>query len=369
MLPRILLPLRVLAILSVLVLALACEKPKQNPTEAPKPTTEKPKKGRDGVEVNAAQLKNYQPLPAVYASAKNPITEAKVTLGRMLYFDKRMSPNHDISCNSCHNLQTYGVDHKPVSEGHRKQKGTRNSPTVYNAAGLFVQFWDGRSPDVEHQATQPILNPIEHGMKGKEDVAKVLKTVPGYLPLFKAAFPGEADPITLDNVGKAIGAFERKLVTPGRWDKFLKGDRKALSDEEKLGFNAFINAGCMACHMGAQLGGTTYQRLGVTKPWPNQKDQGRFDVTKKPADKMMFRVPGLRNVGETGPYTHDGSIAKLEQVVKMMGTYQLGKKLDDTDVELIVKFLRALSGPLPDKALIAEPKLPPNGPNTPKPMP
>jgi cytochrome c peroxidase len=257
------------------------------------------------------------------------------------------------------------VDNLPTSPGHKGQKGNRNSPTVYNAAGHFVQFWDGRAPTVEEQAKGPILNPVEMAMPGEEHVLAVIKSIPQYVEAFAKAFPGEADPITYNNVGRAIGAFERTLTTPAPWDKYLTGDTKALSAKEKAGFNKFVEVGCMTCHTGPYVGGMMYQKAGLVQPWPSQTDQGRFDHTKNEADRMLFKVPSLRNVAKTGPYFHDGSVSDLGTAVKMMARHQLGRELSDDDVGLIVAWLGTLTGDLPtDK--IAEPTAYPSTETTPK---
>jgi len=320
-------------------------------------------------EVDTALLGPYQPLPTQAILRKGePISEEQTALGRMLYYDTRLSKNHDVSCNSCHQLDNFGVDNKPLSEGHRKQLGTRNSPTVYNAAGHFVQFWDGRAADVEQQAEGPMLNAVEMAMPNKAAVVKVLKSIPGYAKPFKAAFPQDKDPVTFDNVTKAIGAFERKLLTPSRWDQYLEGEKDALSADEKEGFKQFIGAGCPTCHTGAYLGGHMYQKAGLVKAWPNQKDQGRFEVTKVDSDRMMFKVPSLRNVEKTAPYFHDGSVAKLDEAVKMMANYQLGRTLNDEQAQSIIVFLKSLTGTIPTE-YIKQPALPKSGPKTPKPDP
>lgn len=319
-------------------------------------------------EIDPDRLGMFAPLPTTMDSPKNPITDAKVELGRQLYYDARLSKNQDVSCNTCHLLDSFGVDGKEVSTGHKGQKGSRNSPSVYNAAGNFVQFWDGRAADVEEQAKGPLVNPIEMALPDHKAVVEVVKSIPGYAEGFKKAFPDDKDPVTIDNLAKAIGAFERKLVTPSRWDKFLKGDKSALTSQEKAGFNAFLDAGCAACHSGAYLGGAVYQKAGLIKPWPNQKDQGRFDVTKNDVDKMMFKVPGLRNIGKTAPYFHDGSAKTLSEAVKIMASLQSGKELKDSEVSAIVTFLDALTGEVP-KDYIKQPELPKSGPKTPKPDP
>lgn len=323
---------------------------------------EKPAEG--AVTVDPSRLGMFGALPENWSKA-DPADAARVKLGQMLYHDKRLSLNHDVSCNSCHMVDKYGVDSSPTSTGHKLQKGGRNAPTVFNAAGHFVQFWDGRAADVEAQAKGPVLNPIEMAMPNEKRVIDTLKSIPEYVKSFGEAFAGSKDPVTFDNMAVAIGAFERKLSTPAPFDKFVKGDMAALNDEQKRGFNAFIDNGCMACHNGALLGGGMYQKAGLVKPWPNQKDQGRFDITKAENDKMFFKVPSLRNIEKTAPYFHDGSIATLEEAVKMMGEYQLGKTLDDKTVSSIVAFLKSLTG-TPPADLIAVPTLPASTDKTPK---
>ena len=319
-------------------------------------------------EIGADKLAAFKALPKAMESKDNELTDAKVELGKLLYFDARLSKNQDLSCNSCHDVDTYGVDGKDVSTGHKGQKGGRNSPTVYNAGGHFVQFWDGRAADLEAQAKGPILNPVEMAMPDEKAVLAVVGSIPAYVDAFKKAFPDAKDAVTYDNLAKAIGAFERKLVTPSRWDKYLGGDKAALTDDEKAGFEAFLEAGCAACHNGAYVGGSMYQKAGVVKPWPNQKDQGRFEVTKADGDKMMFKVPSLRNIEKTAPYFHDASAKTLEDAVKAMAAHQLGKDLDDAKVKSIVVWLNALTGELP-KAYVAKPKLPESTAKTPKPDP
>jgi cytochrome c peroxidase len=318
------------------------------------------------VAVNPVQLKMFKALPDVAASSKNPITEAKVNLGRMLYYDPRLSRNQDVSCNSCHDLAKYGVDGQSVSDGDKGQKGTRNAPTVYNAAGHFVQFWDGRAADVEEQAKGPVLNPVEMAMSSDKAVVSVLKSMPEYVSDFKAAFPGEKDPVTFENMAMAVGAFERKLVTPSRWDKFLNGDQAALTDPEKAGFNKFMDVGCQACHSGTYLGGQVYQKLGAVRPYPDTSDAGREAVTKQESDRMVFKVPSLRNIDKTAPYFHSGTVTTLEAAVKGMGEYQLGRELKDDEISSIVTFLKTLTGTIPAE-YIKPPALPRSTAKTPKP--
>jgi len=316
-------------------------------------------------EIDSAKLAAFQPLPAAMGSSKNPTTEDKVRLGRMLYYEARLSRNQEISCNSCHMLDKYGVDHERFSTGFKGQKGTRNSPSVYNAAGQIAQFWDGRAADVEEQAKGPVLNPVEMATLNAQAAVAVLKSMPEYVAAFRKAFPGQADPVTFDNMAKAIGAFERNLVTPSRWDKYLKGDKAALTAEEKAGFNKFVDTGCQACHMGAYVGGQMFQKLGLAKPYPDKSDLGRFTVTKQESDQMMFKVPSLRNVANTAPYFHNGSSATLEDAVRKMAEYQLGRKLTDSDVKLIVTWLKSLTGQLPMEYIKA-PALPKSTSRTPK---
>lgn len=339
---------------------------KQPPAPTPAPLEAAP--AAPTVEVAKSTLALFAPLPEEVPPAAGALTEAQIDLGRELYYDARMSKNHDVSCNTCHLLDKYGVDGLPVSVGHRQQKGGRNAPTVYNAAGHIAQFWDGRAKDVEEQAKGPPLNPVEMAMPDAAAVVAVIDSMPGYVDAFKAAFPGETDPVTFDNFGRAIGAFERKLMTPGRFDAFLGGDTAALTDAEKAGLNLFAQTGCPSCHNGAYVGGNSYQKLGVIKPWPNTEDKGRGAVTNNPADDMFFKVPSLRNVAMTAPYFHDASATTLEDAVKKMADHQLGKQLSDAEVKSIATFLRALTGDLPTE-YIERPELPASTDKTPKPDP
>lgn len=318
-------------------------------------------------QVDPTDVAFFKPLPASFESADNPITEEKVKLGRMLYYETRISGSQKLSCNSCHLLDQWGVDNQPTSPGHKGQRGGRNSPTVYNAAGHVAQFWDGRAANVEEQAKGPILNPIEMAAPNAEYVIKVLKSMPEYEELFKKAFPGDKEPVSYNNVGKAIGAFERKLTTPSRWDKFLAGDASALTDDEKAGFIKFAKLGCPTCHNGANVGGALFQKLGLVKPYPDQSDLGRYEVTKAESDKMFFRVPTLRNVAKTGPYFHKGQHKTLEETVKTMAHHQLGMDLKDDEIASIVTFLNTLTAELPAD-YIKKPELPKSTDKTPKPV-
>ncbi|HET9957883.1 MAG TPA: cytochrome c peroxidase [Polyangiaceae bacterium] len=299
------------------------------------------------VAINPRLLRRFEPLRAQIEHPQNPITDDKVELGKLLYFEKRLSKHGDLSCNSCHPLGKYGADQRATSLGTDGQLGKRNAPSVYNAAGFFAQFWDGRAQTVEEQATGPILNPVEMGLPSAEAGVKLLKSIPEYVRRFQAAFPTEKDPVTFENVGRAIGAFERRLMTPSRWDEYLRGSESALTELELEGLRTFTNVGCMVCHTGEFVGGGMYQKVGVVEAWPNQSDQGRFEVTHQDVDRMMFKVPSLRNVAQTAPYFHDGSVANLEDAVRLMGKHQLGLRLSDREVTAVVAWLNALTGPLP----------------------
>ena len=317
-------------------------------------------------EFNPRLLRRFLPARSTISAKEGEPSEAQVELGRMLYHEKRLSKSQELSCNSCHLLDKYGVDAQRTSPGHRGQRGGRNTPTVYHAAANFEQFWDGRAGDVEAQALGPILNPIEMAAPSAEYVEKVLASMPQYVAAFKQAFPREPKPIVFANVGKAIGAFERKLTTHSRWDEYLEGNLAALNEREVEGLKLFTNLGCMVCHTGELLGGSMYEKVGTVEPWPNQQDQGRFSVTQREGDRMMFKVPTLRNVSETAPYFHDGAGENLDQAVRMMGKHQLGLELEATEVEAIVAWLRSLKGELP-KEYVASPELPVSTERTPKP--
>lgn len=332
------------------------------------PASESRPAAPDDVAVSDAILAAFAPLPDVMESKDNPITEEKVALGRMLYYEPRLSKSQTISCNSCHQLDKFGVDNEPTSPGHRGQRGDRNSPTTYNAALHIAQFWDGRAPTVEEQAKGPVLNAVEMAMPDEKHVLTVLNSIPQYVQRFKDAFPESSDnPVTYDNMAKAIGAFERKLVTPSRWDKFLKGDKAALTAAEKQGFNDFVAAGCIQCHLGPGVGGGMYQKLGLVLPWPNLKDEGRSKITGNEAEKHFFKVPSLRNIEKTGPYFHDGSVATLEEAVRLMSKHQTaGGELPAEKIASIVTFLKALTGELP-RDFIKKPDLPEGTEATPRP--
>lgn len=364
------------AILALGAVAAGCEQKKTPPQAEPASSSSAAATAATSAapeaeaKIDRSLLVQFGKLPSTYlspAAAAAPATKEQIELGRMLFWEKRLTKNQDRSCNTCHNLETFGVDNEKTSEGHKKQRGSRNSPTVYNAAGHFVQFWDGRAKDVEEQAKGPILNPVEMGMKDDAAVLKVLQSIPQYTEAFKKAFPGDKS-VSFDNLAKAIGAFERTLVTPSRFDKYVAGDESALNAAEKKGLAKFLDLNCPSCHTGALLGGNEFKKLGQAKPWEDMKDLGRYEVTKAETDKQVFKTPSLRNIAKTAPYFHDGSVATLENAVKLMAKHQLGKTVSDDEAKSVATFLGSLTGE-PTAEMTRKPDLPPNGPTTPKPDP
>jgi len=315
-----------------------------------------------GLLVQARQ--SFSPLPDKPVFAEyNPGTEAKIALGKMLYFDTRLSKSNTISCNSCHNLATAGVDNNPVSTGHMWTSGARNAPTVLNASLHIAQFWDGRAEDVEEQAAMPITNPAEMAATEKLVVER-LGSIPMYVSLFRDAFPGEDKPVRLVNVARAIGAFERTLMTPSRFDKFLKGDEGALDENEKTGLATFLSLKCVICHSGVGVGGGAFMKFGLLEKPDFVTDPGLFDVTGNKRDMHVFKVPSLRNVELTYPYFNNGIVWDLSRAVKIMGKAQLGVELTGEQVDSLICFLKSLTG-TPLKITI--PDLPPSTVSTPKP--
>ncbi len=300
----------------------------------------------------------FKQLPEVADNPQNPVTDAKVTLGHYLYFDTNLSNKKTMSCNTCHNLETFGVDNQPTSKGEEGKNGDRNSPTVYNAALQIAQFWDGRAKDVEEQAGGPILNPVEMNIPSKEFLIKRLEQIEFYQKMFKEAFPEAENPVTYENVQNAIGAFERKLLTPAPFDEFLAGNADALTQEQKEGLKTFIEVGCTTCHIGVNLGGSMFQKFGLHHDYweythSEKIDEGKFAVTGQEADKYVFKVAPLRNIAKTYPYFHDGSVADLSEAVKIMAKTQLNKDLTDEETAKIVAFLNSLTGELPQEYIKA----------------
>ena len=304
--------------------------------------------------VNTAKM-FFKVLPKEANDAENQVTDAKVKLGQVLFYDSRLSKTGKNSCNSCHNLSSYGVDNVPTSLGDAGKPGSRNSPTVFNAALHNMQFWDGRAATIEQQAGMPILNPDEMAIPHKGFLVTRLHKDTVYHNLFVSAFPGEPEPVSFANVRKAIGAFERTLLTPSRFDKFMEGDVTALYPEEKAGLKIFIDAGCVTCHNGVGIGGGSMTQFGIytdyrTLTHSRLDDEGRLLVTGDNADRDVFKVPGLRNVEKTYPYFHDGSIASLDSSIQIMAKTQLNKTLSGEEVRNIVAFLKTMTGDIREDA-------------------
>lgn len=300
--------------------------------------------------------------PIQPAKVSNP---AAVELGKKLFFDPRLSASGFISCNSCHNLSMGGTDNLKSSIGHKWAQGPINSPTVLNSSLNLAQFWDGRAKDLADQAGGPIANPLEMAFK-HELAVDVLASMPAYRAEFKKAFG--SDKIDIASITQAIAAFEETLVTPdSRFDLWLKGDKKALSKQEVAGYELFKSSGCTICHNGAAVGGNSFQKMGLVKPYDTKNPaEGRVGVTGKEADRFRFKVPTLRNVELTYPYFHDGEAATLSDAVRIMGELQLGRSYTEQQTADIVAFLKTLTGKQPQIAL---PILPPSNEQTPPPRP
>ena len=312
--------------------------------------------------------------PAMAQEAQEPvqpIAAAKITnpgqveLGKKLWFDPRLSKSGFISCNSCHNLSMGGSDNLKTSIGDRWQQGPINSPTVLNSSLNLAQFWDGRAKDLKEQAGGPIANPGEMAFT-HELAIDLLRSIPAYVQEFKTVFGH--DKLTIDEVTVAIAAFEETLVTPNApFDKWLKGDKKALKNDELAGYKLFKDSGCVACHNGPNLGGNSFQKMGIVEPYKTTNTaEGRSAVTGNDADRFNFKVPTLRNVELTYPYFHDGSADTLAQAVDVMGRLQLGRKFSDDENGKIVAFLKTLTGDQPQMML---PILPPSSDKTKRPQP
>ena len=317
-----------------------------------------------------AQATDWQALPErPPIPADNPQSPAKIELGKTLYHDPRLSSTGTVSFASCHSVMEGGDDHRPVSIGVHGQTGGRNAPTVWNAAFHSSQFWDGRAGSLEDQAKGPVTNPIEMGMPDLASAVGRLRAIPGYGPMFDAAF-GAGAVISADTMAKAIAAYERTLVTGNSaYDRFVKGEGGALTEQQKRGMDAFAATGCTACHGGAAFNGPvleagkpflakfpTYTRNDFVTRYRLLDDPGRFASTGSEEDRYMWRVPTLRNLVYTAPYFHNGSVKTIPEAVRVMATTQLDQRLDDATVADISAFLEALSGPFPDQTM---PHLPP----------
>ncbi len=307
----------------------------------------------------------FSPLPADAATPEHPITPERVELGRKLFFDPRISDDGTVSCARCHQPSLYATDALALPRGAHDKVNPRNAPTVLNAALEFAAHWRGDRKDVEDQAKQALIGPPSFGNANYSSAIAKLKAIAGYAELFRKAFPGESDPITADNWGAAIGAYERTLITPSRFDDYLRGDEQALSSQEQKGLDKFMQLGCSNCHTGASVGGKMFQKFGVSEEYWKETgskvvDKGRFDVTHDEADLYVFKVPSLRNVAMTPPYFHDGSVSSLSEAVRVMAKVQLGRTLNDSEISDLVAFLKTLTGKLPETYVDA-PVLPPSG--------
>jgi cytochrome c peroxidase len=306
----------------------------------------------------------FRPLPTDMATPEHPLTPALVALGRDLFFDPRLSADGTVSCARCHQPALYATDALAKARGVHDKINPRNSPTVLNAGLEVSAHWRGERKDLEDQAMQSFLGPASFGNPDYGTVHDRITAIAGYAPLFRAAFPGVADPVTPANLGRAIGAYERTLVTPAPFDAFLAGDDTALTPAQQAGLKTFMQTGCVACHNGVDVGGGSLRRFGIVENYwqatgSKEIDRGRFDVTHNPADMYVFKVPTLRNVAMTAPYFHDGSVATLPDAVRVMARVQLGKQLEPDAVNGILAFLESLTGKLPADFASA-PTLPPD---------
>lgn len=295
---------------------------------------------------------SFESLPASMATVRHPITPQLVRLGDDLYWDPRLSADGAVSCARCHQPSLYGSDGLPKSLGFHDRVNPRRAPTVLNAALEFRVLWLGQRKDVEGQAMRALLGDTSFGNPSYSVVIARIEAVPGYRALFAEAFPGESNPITPKNLGSAIGAFERTLVTPAPFDRFLRGDLGALTPQQRAGLWTFVATGCASCHDGVDVGGNSFRKFGVVEDYwratgSKEIDTGRYAVTHDPSDMYVFKVPTLRNVAMIPPYFHDGSVATLPQAVRVMARVQLGKRLTEGQTRAIVSFLDSLTGPLP----------------------
>ncbi len=323
----------------------------------------------NGQDLRTQALDLIQPVPFGTPELKeNALTTDKIELGKALFFDPRLSRSALISCNTCHNLGMGGDDDQETSTGHGWQKGPRNAPTVLNSVYNTAQFWDGRAKDLMEQAKGPVQASVEMN-NTPEHAVKTLKSMSGYVAMFKQAFPDEADPVTFDNMARAIEAFEATLVTPDSpFDQFLRGSDAALTDGERKGLALFLENGCADCHAGVNMGGEDYFPFGVVETPADALmagDKGRFMVTQSEDDSYVFKSPSLRNIELTAPYFHSGKVWSLKEAVAVMGSAQLGIELSDADVDAIVEFLKTTTGMQPD---VTYPILPASSESTPKPQ-
>jgi len=300
----------------------------------------------------------FKPLPADASTPERPLTPERVALGKALFFEPRVSSDGVVSCAKCHQPTLEGADALPTSIGNHGKVLPRNAPTVFNTALQFVQHYGGNRQDVEEQAVKALISPIAYGNADYAAAEQKLRAIPGYRAMFEKAFPGETEPVNVENWGKAIGAYERVLLTPAPFDRYLAGDTSALNAQAQRGLDKFMTFGCAGCHSGVTVGGQMFQKFGLTQDYWlltgskevelfKGRDKGRFQDTKNEADAFIFKVQQLRNVAVTPPYFHDGSVAELKDAVRIMAKLQLGRDLTKDDTADIVAFLESLTGEVP----------------------
>jgi len=319
-----------------------------------------------------AGVGDFVPLPFSVPEPKdNPSTPEKISLGKQLFFDARLSVDGTVSCKSCHDVQGNGTDSRATSVGVKGHIGGRSAPSVWNAAFLSAQMWDGRLPTLEDQAKGPILNPIEMAMPHPDAAVKRIASVPGYAKQFAEVFGGDK-PVTYDNIAKAIAAYERTLITPNsRFDQYLRGNSSALTRQELNGMETFVSLGCIRCHKGPNMAGPVMPNGQIFLQWfpafPNHYidefkllddlgyNEGKEDQLKIRRGK--WRVPSLRNIANTAPYFHNGSVKTLNKAVRVMARSQLNRELTDYEATVLEAFLKTLTG---EYSIQATPMLPPD---------
>jgi cytochrome c peroxidase len=363
--------------LVALAIIAACDEKKAPPAPEPGPTatgesasTASSSKPSGGIpKFDPDQTRLFQPIPE---GVEKPTLDEATKLGQMLFWDTRLSASGKLACVTCHDFSKAGADGlmKPAVAARSNDAGAadsgvagaelpRNTPTVFNCGGSFAQGWDGRASTPEEFATLHTLDASVMGVADEQKLVAILSGIPAYAAAFKKAFPDDSPSISGETYGKAVGGFTKKLFARARWDKFLGGDKSAVTTEELSGFAMFVEAGCTSCHQGKYIGATQLQKLGMAKPWPPPagNDAGRFTFSKQEMDRGMWKVPSLRNVTRTGPYLHDGSIATLAEISKLMARHQVGKEINDEQAGAIAKFLGTLEGD-PPKVLTEKPSLP-----------
>jgi cytochrome c peroxidase len=288
---------------------------------------------------------------AAPAPAGDALSALRIELGRRLFFETAESVDGKTGCQTCHHPELYGADRAAKTVGVLGRLHARNAPTVFNAGSQLIQHWRGDRESLEDQAVRALTGPVSAGNKTPREAMERLAKA-GYEPLFRAAFPEAREPLNETSFGVAISAFERTLTTPGRFDRFLEGEDDVLSEQERRGLDTFLTLGCATCHDGPALGGGRFARFGVVEPYwdatgAHEHDQGRFDVTHVEGDRDVFKVPTLRNVAETSPYFHDGSVATLREAIDVMARVQLGLRLSGVQRDDLEAFLRSLTGSLP----------------------